>query len=127
MDGWMRGLMVVIGLALSSGLPSGAAAEDVEGALADQLSPDSVISREAWTQKVRQARERAEQARREAAAQPRGEAPLPPSREWLATDRVLSDETLQAGDVVATESGLFVVRGRSASGELILQPLPRRP
>lgn len=120
--------MVASCLALSSGLPSGAAAEDVEGAEpADQLSPDSVISREAWTQKVRQARERAEQARREAAAQPREEAPLPPSRERLATDRVLRDETLQAGDVVATESGLFLVRGRAAGGELILQPLPRRP
>ncbi|WP_170323293.1 hypothetical protein [Bradyrhizobium sp. STM 3809] len=35
--------------------------------LPDQPSPDSTISRDAWRQKVQQARERAEQARRDAA------------------------------------------------------------
>ncbi|MGJ4927630.1 hypothetical protein ACQR1I_20475 [Bradyrhizobium sp. HKCCYLS2038] len=71
-----------------------------------------------------QARERAEQARREAAGQPR-DPPLPaPPPEQLATERVLNDETLQAGDVVATDRGLFLLRGRLDDGRLILQPVP---
>ncbi|MGJ5206504.1 hypothetical protein [Bradyrhizobium sp. HKCCYLR20261] len=92
----------------------------------DQVSPDSTISREAWRKKVEQARERAERARQEAASRPREAPPARPSAAQVATERVLNDETLQTGDIVATDKGLFVLRGRSDDGGLILQPLPRQ-
>ncbi|CCD92779.1 conserved exported hypothetical protein [Bradyrhizobium sp. ORS 375] len=118
--------LLAVCLVLSMAGPAVVAAEElVAPGAEDRLSPDSMISRDAWRQKVQQARERAEQARRESAARPREPAPPPPSPEQFATERVLGDETLQAGDVVSTGKGLFLFRGRSDDGGLILQPLPR--
>ncbi|CCE00443.1 hypothetical protein BRAS3809_3420012 [Bradyrhizobium sp. STM 3809] len=61
---WLPAVCLVLSLAL----PSAVVAEDMPPSdLPDQPSPDSTISRDAWRQKVQQARERAEQARRDAA------------------------------------------------------------
>ncbi|MGY4626735.1 hypothetical protein [Bradyrhizobium sp. USDA 4486] len=78
-------------------------------------SPDSHISRQDWKRRIEQARSRAEQARREW----RQNAPLrtfvsdPPEK--IATERVLSDDTLQPGDIVSTDKGFFVFLGRSGA------------
>jgi len=74
--------------------------------------PDSLISRGEWKYRIEQARGRAEQVRREW----RLNAPLrrlavdPPDK--VATQRVLNDDTLQPGDIVSTDKGLFEFRGR---------------
>jgi hypothetical protein len=60
-------------------------------------------------------RKRAEQARRDW----RINAPLrlvvPDPPEKIATQRVLSDDTLQPGDIVSTDRGFFLFRGRSGA------------
>jgi hypothetical protein len=76
-------------------------------------SPDSLVTREAWKQRIEQARARAEQARRDW----RLNAPLrpftPDPPEKIATERALSDDTLQPGDIVSTTNGFLLFRGRS--------------
>ena len=76
-----------------------------------QAAPE--MSREEW-------RERVEAAKRRAAAQaldrrmhPERYAPPPPEDpEVVATERVLNDDSLQRGDIVSTNKGLFVFQGR---------------
>lgn len=93
------------------------------------VSPDSLISRSDWKHRIEQARGRAEQGRREW----RLNAPLrrlavdPPDK--VATQRVLNDDTLQPGDIVSTDKGLFVFRGRfGADGQAtdFVPVLPRQ-
>ena len=76
---------------------------------------DSTISREEWRRRIDQARERAAQLRREWWLHP----PAPAIRESaekvaekIATERVLNDDTLQPGDIVSTDKGLFLFRRR---------------
>ncbi|WP_441234150.1 hypothetical protein [Bradyrhizobium sp. 930_D9_N1_4] len=72
-------------------------------------SPDSLVSREDWKRRIEDARIRAQQARREWRLHP--PAPEPPEK--IATQRVLTDDTLQPGDIVSTDKGLFLYRGKS--------------
>ncbi|QPF90296.1 hypothetical protein [Bradyrhizobium commune] len=102
------------------------AAEDQASDLAH--SPDSLVSREDWKRRIDDARKRAVQARRDwqLNAPLRTFEPEPPEK--IATRRVLSDDTLQPGDIVSTDKGLFLFRGRSgADGQTAdLVPLPPR-
>ncbi|MCK1396177.1 hypothetical protein [Bradyrhizobium sp. 1] len=79
------------------------------------LSRDSLIPREDWKLRIEEARKRAALARRDwqLNAPLRTLAPAPPER--IATQRVLSDDTLQPGDIVSTDKGLFLFRGRSGA------------
>ena len=76
----------------------------------DEISPDSKISRDEWKLRIGQARDRAEQARRAWRLAPHASARKPDPPEKIATERVLADDTLQPGDIVATDRGLFVFR-----------------
>ena len=82
---------------------------DVQVEPRDEVSPDSTISKDEWKLRIDQARDRAEQARRAWRLAPRGprKADAP---EKIATERVLADDTLQPGDIVATDRGLFLFR-----------------
>ncbi|TYL87207.1 hypothetical protein [Bradyrhizobium cytisi] len=78
-------------------------------------SPDNLIPRDDWKRRIDDARKRAEQARRDW----RINAPLrlvvPDPPEKIATQRVLGDDTLQSGDIVSTDKGFFLFRGRSGA------------
>lgn len=91
-------------------------------------SPDSLLSREDWKRRIEEARKRAALARRDwqLNAPLRMLAPDPPEK--IATQRVLSDDTLQPGDIVSTDKGLFLFRGRSgADGQTaVFVPIARR-
>lgn len=81
----------------------------------DQSEPDQAISREQWRANVEEARRRVDQMRREGRSfapptQPAEDA----SKEML--QKILEDDSLRAGDIVSTERGLLVFKGRS-SGE----------
>ena len=80
---------------------------------AEAISPDSLISRDEWSARIALARKRAEQARRgwRFGQSVPGWSPAE-AREKIATERVLNDGTLQPGDIVATDKGLFLFRGR---------------
>jgi hypothetical protein len=90
-------------------------------------SPDSLVSREEWKRRVDEARKRAEQARRDW----RHNVPLrslePDPPEKIATERVLGDDTLQPGDIVSTDKGLFVFRGRSGADSQTPDLVPIAP
>lgn len=72
------------------------------------------MSREDWKRRISEARKRADQARLDWKLQAPLRAAIPPDPpEKIATQRVLNDDTLRPGDVVSTDKGLFVFRGRS--------------
>lgn len=80
-------------------------------AINDNSAPQ--LSRDAWRQRVQEAKRRA----REIAIDRRNHPelylpPPPPDPEIEATERVLNDDSLQRGDIVSTKKGLFVFRGR---------------
>ena len=77
------------------------------------LSPDSQVSRDDWKRRIEDARKRSEQARAEWRRNAPSHVPAPDPPEKVATERVLNDDTLQPGDIVSTDKGLFLFRGRS--------------
>jgi hypothetical protein len=85
-----------------------------DAAAQTMAEPDqTLISREQWLANVEEARRRIDDMRR----QGRSFAPPPQSSEELAGEafqRVLEDESLRPGDIVATDRGLLVFKGRSS-------------
>ena len=82
----------------------------------EEVSPDSLISRDAWKLRINQARARAEQSRRDWLSRPAlGQQLSQDSPEKIATERILGDNTLRAGDIVSTDRGLLLYRGKSKS------------
>ena len=73
-------------------------------------SGPSEISREEWQANVKVSRQRVEMMRREG----RRFVPLPPTAEEKAEEasrRILEDGSLQPGDIISTNRGLFRFRG----------------
>ncbi|WP_271573146.1 hypothetical protein [Bradyrhizobium sp. CCBAU 11361] len=79
------------------------------------LSSDSLIPREDWKRRVDDARKRAEQARRDWRLNDPRRMVEPDPQEKIATQRVLSDDTLRPGDIVSTDKGFLLFRGRSGA------------
>jgi len=110
------GAVVVLVVALHAWSGQGRANDEVSPSIgedqANGSSQDSLVSREDWKRRIEDARKRAEQARRDW----RLNAPLrtyePDPPEKIATERVLRDDTLQPGDIVSTDKGFFLYRGR---------------
>lgn len=89
---------------------------------------DSIISKEEWRKRVDVARQRAIQARRDWRLRARDSSEEQVSSDKIATERVIRDETLQPGDIVATDKGLFVFGGWTSSdgeGRQFI-PIPRQ-
>lgn len=70
------------------------------------------MSREQWRARIEEARRRSRQVAIEQRARMRYEPPSREELERIASERVLTDDSLQPGDIVATNRGLFVFRGR---------------
>ena len=70
------------------------------------------MTREQWIAHVKESRRKAQEA---AAERRRNFVPELPSRaeeERRASDRVLTDDSLQRGDIVSTDRGLFIFKGQ---------------
>lgn len=129
------GAMVALGAAVQAWTGPGQAGEEASTpppAAMDQtgepaLSPDSVISRDAWRLRIDEARKRAEGGRQNwrLNAPQRMFEPDPPEK--IATQRVLNDDTLQPGDIVSTDKGFFLFRGRSGTDEQTADFVPVAP
>jgi hypothetical protein len=78
-------------------------------------NPEAVISRDEWKRRVEQGRARIQEARRELRRGRRAFRESSESPEKIATKRVLNDDTLEPGDIVATDKGLFLFRGKSSA------------
>ena len=101
-------------MASCSVLPSASSlAQDSIGTSSSDDETLASISREEWRQRVQEAKQRAREAAIERRNHPELYVPVPEDPELSATERVLNDESLQQGDIVATKRGLFVFRGRS--------------
>jgi hypothetical protein len=109
-----RGL-AVIWLVLGCCIPgaSGNAQEAPSGPIVnDEASPE--VSRDEWRLRIETARQRAREAARDRRLHPERYPPPPPEDPAIvATERVMRDESLRPGDIIATKKGLFVYRGRS--------------
>lgn len=84
--------------------PGAALAHDAAGSTSENESDSPELSREAWRQRVEQAKRRSQEVARERREHPELYTPVPEDPEVIATERILNDESLQ--------NGMFVYRGR---------------
>ena len=108
--------VVIATLVFGGAFPPGALAQaESEKAEREQVEPDQPrVSREQWLADIEAARRRIEERRREG----RSFAPPVPSDEEVAREtfqRVLEDDSLRAGDIVATSRGLLMFKGQSSN------------
>lgn len=89
------------------------AQEDVAASATDDGPLQPEISRNAWRQRIEDAKKRAREVAREMREHPELYMPIPEDPDLVATERVLNDESLQTGDIVSTNKGMFVFRGRT--------------
>jgi hypothetical protein len=80
-------------------------------ALEDDVPRD--MSRDQWRERVAEARRRARQFALEHRGHPGFDPPSIADEERMASERVLNDDSLQQGDIVSTNKGLFVFKGQS--------------
>ena len=103
-------LVLVLGILACASLSQ--AQEDVAASATDEGPRQRDISRNTWRQKIEDAKRQARDVARERREHPERYTPIPEDPDVVATERVLNDESLQTGDIVSTNRGLFVFRGR---------------
>lgn len=102
------------GLALYASPLSCLAQTEREPFVNDYLpSGEPEVSRDEWRQRIEDARRRAKEVARERREHPQLYKPIPEDPDVAATERLLRDDSLQRGDIVATKKGMFVYQGRS--------------
>lgn len=104
-----------LGLGLGLAWPSLCLAQTgPEPSINDYLPPsEPEVSRDEWRQRIEEARRRAREVSRERRENPELYKPIPEDPDRVATERLLRDDSLQRGDIVATKKGMFVYQGRS--------------
>jgi hypothetical protein len=105
--------IAVAALMISAPFAPRCLAQDMIGPPTVEADVQPEISRDEWRQKVQEAKRRAAEAAVERRNHPDLYVLPPEDPEQVATERVLNDESLQRGDIVATKKGLFVFRGHS--------------
>jgi hypothetical protein len=91
-------------------LPPCIAQDEPEGASAtNEAQPE--VSRQEWMERVQEAKQRAKDAALDHRMHPERYAPSLGDKARVASERVLNDDSLQPGDIVSTDKGLFVFRG----------------
>lgn len=102
-----------LALCLACSHPSRAQTEP-EPSLNDYLPPsEPELTRDEWRQRIEDARRRSKEVARDRREHPELHKPVPEDPEIVATERVLNDESLQRGDIIATKKGMFIYQGRS--------------
>ena len=105
---WLLALLCAPALLVGQAA-SGRAEEAVMSAAPDADGAPE-MDREQWLQRVEASRRRAQAFKLERRSHPAA-APPPIDRARIASDRVLRDDSLLPGDIVATSQGLFVFKG----------------
>lgn len=104
-------VLALVTLVLGQWVGARSLAQDATSISAAQGGPPLDMSREQWRERVVEAKRRAKQF----ALENRGRIALPPSaaeEQRIASERVLNDESLQSGDIVSTNKGLYLFKGR---------------
>ncbi len=127
MNGWKTAATLVVALGIVD-CANLSCAEDVAASTTDDSPLQPEISRNAWRQRIEDAKRRAREVAQERREHPELYMPIPEDPDLVATERVLNDESLQAGDIVSTNQGMFVFRGRTDQPrrEEDFVPLPAR-
>ncbi|WP_245476699.1 hypothetical protein [Bradyrhizobium sp. Leo170] len=112
MSGLKAAATIILALSILDGASLSQAQEDVAASATDDGLLQPEISRNAWRQRIEDAKRRAREVARERREHPELYMPIPEDPDLIATERVLNDESLQTGDIVSTNKGLFVFRGR---------------
>lgn len=113
-SGQLTAAVVTAAVGCLTALPSCFAQTEPEPSVNDYLPPsEPEPSRDAWRQRIDEARRRAKEVSRERREHPALYAPVPEDPEIVATERVLNDESLQRGDIITTKKGMFIYQGRS--------------
>lgn len=120
-DRWMPGrASVKATMAVAAGLvfygcPLSCLAQTApEPSVNDYLpSGEPEVSRDEWRQRIEDARRRAREVARARREHPELTKPAPEDPDLVATERLLNDDSLQRGDIVATKKGMFVYQGRA--------------
>lgn len=86
-------------------------AQDAPGSADGTDGTQSEVSRQEWLERVQEARRRAKEAAVEHRLHPERYTPSPADAARIASERILNDDSLQPGDIVSTDKGLFVFRG----------------
>jgi hypothetical protein len=79
------------------------------GSVTDEAQPE--VSRQEWMERIQEAKQRAKDDALEHRMHPERYVPSPEDKARIASERVLNDNSLQPGDIVSTDKGLFVFRG----------------
>ena len=119
---WRRtgGLRAVVAAALLLGasccpticFAQGDSELSIDGGSPERPDEQPEMSRNAWRQRVEEARQRARDVARDHIEHPEVYAPVHEDPELIASERVLNDDSLQQGDIVTTKKGMFIFRGR---------------
>jgi hypothetical protein len=90
-------------------LPCTAQEARESASMTDEAQPE--VSRQEWVERIREAKQRAKDTALDHRMHPERYVPSPEDEARIASERVLNDDSLQPGDIVSTDKGLFVFRG----------------
>jgi hypothetical protein len=109
---WIFAATVLFVLELARPLGSVAFAQETlaNPALKDDALLD--MDRDQWRVRISEAKRRARQFVLERQGRSAFDPPTIADEERMASERVLNDDSLQPGDIVSTNRGLFIFRGR---------------
>jgi hypothetical protein len=83
----------------------------------NNLAPEDAapldMSRDQWRERVAEARRRARQSALEHRGRPTFDPHSIAEEARMVSERVLNDDSLQRGDIVSTNKGLFIFKGQS--------------
>jgi hypothetical protein len=88
-------------------------AQDATSNAAAEDDAPLAMSRDQWRERVAEARRRSQQYALEHRGRPAFDPPSIADQERMLSEQVLNDDSLEPGDIVSTNKGLFVFKGQS--------------
>src|ERR1700730_5567481 len=110
---WVLAAVAFVMLGLLQPLAGTSFAQDAMSSPAPEDDAPLDISRGQWRERVAEAKRRARQFVLEHRGRSTFDTPSMADQEQIASERVLNDGSLEPGDIVSTNKGLFVFKGRS--------------
>jgi hypothetical protein len=107
---WIMLTVGLVGLGLPQVFRGSSFALDATSIQRDDPTID--VSRDQWRERIAETKRRVRQFALEHKGQLTFEAPMD-DQERIASERVLNDDSLQQGDIVSTNKGMFVFKGPS--------------
>jgi hypothetical protein len=110
---WLLPAVALVTLGLSQRFAATAVAQDATSNAAPEDDAALDTSRDQWRERVAEARRRSQQFALERRGRPALDPPSIAEQERMLSEQVLNDDSLEPGDIVSTNKGLFVFKGQS--------------